>query len=338
MEPQGTAEEQLKSYFNIQAVNGADKVSITNGKPIIVTTEKLPPDSAIRIRGFVADIYSDPVAVTKVNTPIKANENPVAVSGKEFEQVLFENITQRYLSGHLILNENDRNSSKIKTIPPVKSIGDQIKIGEDTITPDDNGRMSEADAKKYGVKVFLSEGAKKTQIQRVYDSNGQEIDRRVYFEAGWTIGQTVARIISYMDTALDFTFSLDGDLLIYTPEETQRPEVINKAYTEQGLYKGTVLYNKKLYNGRLPAVYNINIDAVATITCPFFTFIQPFQYVEFASRYALTSLVSYYAQYKPTIYRFLVINATVSFATVDDVNEVHITAVSARDALTSGDQ
>lgn len=334
----GTAEEQLKSYFNIQAVNGADKVSITNGKPIIVTTEKLPPDSAIRIRGFVADIYSDPVAVTKVNTPIKANENPVAVSGKEFEQVLFENITQRYLSGHLILNENDRNSSKIKTIPPVKSIGDQIKIGNDTITPDDNGRMSEADAKKYGVKVFLSEGAKKTQIQRVYDSNGQEIDRRVYFEAGWTIGQTVARIISYMDTALDFTFSLDGDLLIYTPEETQRPEVINKAYTEQGLYKGTVLYNKKLYNGRLPAVYNINIDAVATITCPFFTFIQPFQYVEFASRYALTSLVSYYAQYKPTIYRFLVINATVSFATVDDVNEVHITAVSARDALTAGDQ
>ena len=111
----------------------------------------------------------------------------------------------------------------------------------------------------------------------------------------------------------------------------QDPEVINKAYTDQGLYKGTVLYNKKLYNGRLPAVYNINIDAVATITCPFFTFIQPFQYVEFASRYALTSVVSYYAQYNPTIYRFLVINATLTFATVEDINEMHITAVSAKD-------
>lgn len=334
----GTAEQQLKSYFNIQAVNGADKVSITNGKPIIVTTEKLPPDSAIRIRGFVADIYADPVAITKINTPVKANENPVAVSGEEFEQVLFENITQRYLSGHLVLDENEKNSNRIKTLPPVTSIGDQIKIGSDVITPDDKGRMNETYAKKYGVKVYLSEGAKKTHISKVYDCKGNEVNKRVYFEAGWTIGQTITRIISYMDTALDFTFSLNGDLLIYTPEETQKPEVLNKAYTEQGLYKGTVLYNKKLYNGRLPAVYNINIDAVATITCPFFTFIQPFQYVEFASRYALTSLVSYYALYKPTIYRFLVINATISFATVEDVNEVYITAVSARDSLTSGEE
>ena len=334
----GSAEEQLKSYFNIQAVNGADKVSITNGKPIIVTTEKLPPDSEIRIHGFVADIYSDPVAVTKVNTPVKALEKPVAESGTEFEKVLFNNVTRRYLSGHKVLEEGNISLAKMKTIPSVKNLGDEIKLGNKTIKLDDFGKMSEADAKEFGVRVLLSDEAKNTVIQKIYDSNGNEVNKRVYFEAGWTIGQTVARIISYMDKELDYTFSLDGDLLIYTPDEARKPEVINKAFTEQGLYKGTVLYNKELYNGRLPAVYNINVDAVATITCPFFTFIQPFQYVEFASRYALTSLVSYYAQYKPTIYRFLVINATVSFATVDDVNEVHITAVSARDSLTSGDQ
>ena len=48
---------------------------------------------------------------------------------------------------------------------------------------------------------------------------------------------------------------------------------------------------------------------------------------------ALTSVVSYYASYKPTIYRFLVINASISFATEEAVNEVQITAVSARDSV-----
>ena len=333
------AQTQIKQYFNIQAINGADKIAITDGKPIVVTTEKLPPDSAIHIKGYVADIYTNPVAVTKINTPVKALSDPVAVSGTEFEQVLFENITRRYISGHKVLSETEKALAKVKTLPPVSSMGSEITIGNDVVKPEeDTGKLTVTDAKKYGVRVFLSDEAKKTQIQKVLDSAGNEVNKKVYFEAGWTIGQTVSRIISYMDKALDYTFSLDGDLLIYTPDEMQDPELLNKAYAEQGLYKGTVLYNEKLYNGRLPAVYNINIDAVATITCPFFTFIQPFQYVEFASRYALTSLVAYYAQYNPTIYRFLVINATVAFATVDDINEVHITAVSARDSVTAGDE
>ena len=327
---EGTPEEQIKDYFNLKAVNGADKVAITSGKPIVVTMEKLPPDSAIQIRGYVADIYTNPVAITAINTPVKALEKPVATSGTEFEQILFESITRRYISGHKALEENNKNMSKLKSLPPV-TIGESVQIGDVTVTPEDDGLLSTANAKNYGVKVYLSEKAKAVKIQKTYDGTGAEVDKKVYFEAGWTIGQTISRIISYMDKSLDYTFSLNGDLLIYTPEEMQDPEVINKAYTDQGLYKGTVLYNKKLYNGRLPAVYNINIDAVATITCPFFTFIQPFQYVEFASRYALTSVVSYYAQYDPTIYRFLVINATLTFATVEDVNEMHITAVSAKD-------
>ena len=72
------------------------------------------------------------------------------------------------------------------------------------------------------------------------------------------------------------------------------------------MYDKTVLRNKKLYDNKLPAVYNINIDSVATIVCPFFTFIEPFQYIEFESRYALTSLVSYFASYSPTIYLSLI--------------------------------
>ena len=116
------------------------------------------------------------------------------------------------------------------------------------------------------------------------------------------------------------------------PPPVSNVQGIADEYDKQGLYKHTVLANKLLYDGKLPAVYNINVDAVATIVCPFFTFIEPFQYVEFASRYALTSNVAYFASYAPTISRFLVISATISFATQEEVNEVQITAVSAKES------
>ena len=89
---EANSEKLLQDYFDIKAVNGADKISITNGKPIIVTTEKLPPDSAIHIKGFVADIYSSPVAITKVATPVEALKKPVASSGTDLETLLFEQI------------------------------------------------------------------------------------------------------------------------------------------------------------------------------------------------------------------------------------------------------
>lgn len=314
-----------EEYFNLEAKNGADKIIIKNG--IVVTTDKLPPDSVLRIHGYVGQIYSDPIAITKVTSPIKAVEKPVASSGTDLEKVLFENITRRYYN--IGNNVNEENIRSLKSNLPVS----QVNGIPSTIGWDVNGLMSEDDAKKYGVKVFLSDGVKKLKLPKKKDAEGNEVDQNVYFESGWTIGQTIARIMSYLSAELEFTFSNEGDVLVYTPKEmVEDLQGIADSFDRQGIYKQTVLADKLLYNGKLPAVYNINIDAVATIVCPFFTFIEPFQYVEFASRYALTSTVAYYASYAPTISRFLVINASISFATVDEVNEVQLTAVSAIDS------
>ena len=290
-------------------------------------SDKLPPDSVLRIHGYVGEIYSDPIAITKVVSPVKAVEKPVASSGTDLEKVLFENITRRYYN--IGNNINEENIRSLKSNLPVS----QVKGIPSTIGWDANGLMSEDDAKKYGVKVFLSDGVNKLKLPKKKASDNSEVDQNVYFEAGWTIGQTIARIMSYLSAELEFTFSNEGDVLVYTPKEmVEDIQGIADTIDTQGVYKHTVLADKLLYNGKLPAVYNINIDAVATIVCPFFTFIEPFQYVEFASRYALTSTVAYYASYAPTISRFLVISASISFATVDEINEVQITAVSAIDS------
>lgn len=115
-------------------------------------------------------------------------------------------------------------------------------------------------------------------------------------------------------------------MIVYTHKESKDTEALNKSFIEAGVYKDTVF--DKVYNNELPAVYNINIDALATITCPFFTFLEPFQEIKFASRYALTSLVDYFASYAPNIYRFFVIKTSISFATEEALNEVQIVAIS----------
>lgn len=313
-----------KEYFNLEAKNGADKIIIKS--PIVVTTDKLPPDSVLHMHGYVGEIYADPVAITKVVTPIQAMAKPVASSKVELEQVFFENITRRYFNQGAVDSTTLYALKKNIPVSEIKELPVPVVI-------DANGLMDGVNARKYGVKVYLSDAVKELKLEKKLDADGKEYEQNVYFEAGWTIGQTIARIMSFLDAELEFTFSNEGDVLIYTPKETiENIQGIADSYEQKGVYKETVLANKLLYNGKLPAVYNINIDAVATITCPFFTFIEPFQYVEFASRYALTSAGTYYASYAPTITRFLVISATITFATQEDINEVQITAVSARDS------
>lgn len=313
-----------KDYFNLEAKNGADKIIMKS--PIVVTTDKLPPDSVLHMHGYVGEIYTDPVAITKVVTPIQAMAKPVASSKVELEQVFFENITRRYFNQGAVDSTTLYALKKNVPVSEIKELPVPVVI-------DANGLMDEVNARKYGVKVYLSDAVKELKLEKKLDADGKEYEQNVYFEAGWTIGQTIARIMSFLDAELEFTFSNEGDVLIYTPKEMiESIQGIADSYEQKGVYKETVLANKLLYDGKLPAVYNINIDAVATITCPFFTFIEPFQYVEFASRYALTSAVTYYASYAPTITRFLVISATITFATQEDINEVQITAVSARDS------
>lgn len=323
----------LQQYFDIKAENGADMLSISSSSdtPIVVTTEKLPPDSVLHLHGYVADIYGSPVSITKIDSANKMFIKPSASSGSTMESIFFESVTRRYVNPHTYLK--DVGTLGIKKLTPVSKDSNVDFIRKLTLDPDTN-QMSVTDANEYGVKVYLSSEASRLQMRKVYDSDGTEVDRKIYFENGWTIGQTITRIMSFIDTDLEFTFTLEGDVLIYTPKEMlNNVQNISDSYERKGVYKDTVLNNKTWYDKSLPAVYNINIDAVATIVCPFFTFIEPFQYVEFASRYSLTSTVAYYASYKPTIYRFLVINATISFATEEAVNEVQLTAVSARDSI-----
>lgn len=314
-------------FFTIKAQNGADKLTLAGA--IVVTTDKLPPDSVLHIKGFVADVYSSPVAVSKVDTPQKAQKHLVTSSSTGFAKIAFDSITRRYLNKHSLTDGEVTDIVKRSNNIPVSDIESfPVSVSYDKET----GMLSEADAKKHGTKVYLSDGVKALEIPKVVDSEGKEVEKKFYFELGWTIGQTVARLTSFLCSDINFTFNKNGDVLLYLTGEANDPEGLYHSFLKSGMYDNSVLANKSMYDNKLPAVYNINVDAVATIVCPFFTFFEPFQKIEFATRYALSSMVSYFASYAPTVYSFMIINAFISFATVDAVNEVQITAVASRDS------
>ena len=310
-------------FFTIKAENGADKITIV--APIVVTMEKLPPDATLHIKGYVANLYGSPVAVSNITDAKTAGAKPVIKSGEGIQELLYRGITRRYFNLHTVTDDESR-SRKIVKVSEISKFVTGVSYDKET------GYLSEEDAEKYGTRFYITDKVKEIKIPKTKDSDGNEVDKKFNFEFGWTIGMTLARLSSFLQVELNYTFNTHGELLIYRVDEVNDPDSLYRVFAERGAYNNSVFSDKALYDGKLPAVYNINVDAVATIVCPFFTFLSPFQRIEFASRYALTSVVSYFANYSATNYVFTAINASVSFATVDDINEVHITAVTANEA------
>lgn len=291
------------TFFDIKAENGADKIVINT--VTYVTTDKLPPDSVLHIKGFVGNILSSPIAYADIKDAQEALDNPVITSESEIKDLFFNQITRRYTKSAV------------------------TKSGEGALGIED-GLMSSDSAKENGVQVYLTKAVEDLNIDSKIASDGTKVTAKVYYESKYTIGQTISAIISALDSELTYRFTNKGDLLIMSLNESSGARDLYKQYSEDmKLYSEEPF--EKIYNNELPAVYNINIDTVATIVCPFFTFIEPFQKIRFASKYALTSLVSYFADYSTDIYEFIATKVSLSFATVDNINEVQITAIAIKE-------
>ena len=78
----------------------------------------------------------------------------------------------------------------------------------------------------------------------------------------------------------------------------------------------------------IPCVYNINEDALTTIVCPFFFYLNTFDTLKFNNRYPLGGLVNYYVDHAGNDTKFTVLWIDYSFATVEDINECNIVALS----------
>lgn len=287
---------------------GAGIQTLTINNVEKVTTDKLVPDYTLHIHGYVGNTIStcDAVAeeITYANIPESSYYKP---SEKEsIPAYFFKYITRRFLNTNV------------------------FPKGEKIPKYDKEGFFSEEDAKKYGVAVVFSTKAKNLPLIKIKDSEGKDVEYETYMSFGGnnnTVDSSMQKLIEYCSKSLTYRRLNSGVLLVFCREELKESNMADlfediKEYINQDTQ---LLQN---FNNKLPCVNNITIDALATIVCPFFTWVNPFQYFYFETRYSLTKTVSFYANFNPKIYKFFAINVTVSFATVEDINEMQIIAVS----------
>lgn len=316
-------EKLFNQLFDFTPRNGADSLVLT-GDSIVVTTDKLPPDYTLHIHGYVGNILESTDGKSSVKTSAESeiftsikSSNP-----KSINNILFEEITRRFFNNKYVKG-SAKLRDKIYTATNISTMFDT------EIIFDESGKMSEPDALKYGIKVVTSKGVDKINFEPAVSSDDTNETFTAYFVTGATVGKTLNRILSYVSSDLLYTTTNDGTILVYTKEEALNTDDLTKQWEAQKVYSSTV--SDKMYNNKLPAVYNINTDALTTIVCPFFTFIEPFQQLEFKTAYTITDKANFYASYDNSIYLFNVIRSTVSFATVDDINEVTIIASNTKE-------
>ena len=273
-----------------------------------VTTEKLPPDYTLCIHGYVGNTINIAESPTEITSYEDVPESAYFNNKEEpIPNLFYKYVTKRFVNTNLLTP---------KTKMP--------KLGSDCF-------LSDTDAKDFGVKVVCSKKVVGLTLPVIKDNEGNEIPQDLNFMSfggdANTVDSTIQKIREYTEKNLVYTRLNSGVILVVLGDELTQKN-ISSLFEDIKEYIDTNTQFHATFNNKLPCVYNLNIDAMATIVCPFFTWLNPFQYLYFETRYALTSTTAFYVNFNPSIYKFYSMRCTISFATTEDINEMQITAVS----------
>lgn len=290
----------LEEFFDISNDFGASTIK---AEVQYVTTENLPPDYTLHISCVVGSNYNNQrLRETTVNKAVNLIDESVRRQYQisNIDDAFYQLITRRFLKGE----------------------------PEEKIVVNTRGYIvNEEQAKKYGVKVFPTERASNL-VNEVIKSYGSS-SLIFTFEPNATADATFIKICQYLGIDLRKRMLNSGDWVVFTKEEALNINEIMKGAEEhvsKSEYYDVIPYEdnrpvRNVYNHILPAVYNINVGVTTQITAPFFYFVDTFEFVTFESRYAGTSLVTYFTDIAEEAIKFYVYSQETSFATVDDVNE-----------------
>lgn len=309
--------ESLEEYFDFKNKLNVDTLTVDVGHGY-VQTDKLPPDGVLHIHGYVGSCYNPPL-IELQGKEVKESvydtvKNPLVKYNNYAKDYLFTNVTRRFLR------------------KPISPKG--VKVNEN------NGMMSVEDAEKYGVKVFMSTKleavcTKAEERFKAKTSSGENVSKKVIGHYSESVVKAMNLFREDIGVDIGFKALVDGNYIAYLSSETMDSEELAKtlqrykAEDTDLIEAGSVV--ERIYKNILPAVSNITTDALCTIVCPFFYFLNPFDMIKFKSRYALGGIVSYYANFSAEESKFYALYMSVSFATVEDVNECTIVCTGSKE-------
>lgn len=311
----------FEEYFNFTDNPNADTLTVNVGMGF-VQTDKLPPDGTLHIHGYVGSCYTPPVTGDKFKDSYDNIKGVARPFDSFLDNYIFTNITRRFLR------------------KPLQK--DKLKVDEETgLMPVTVGSENYADT--YGVHVYLSEELDKVckeRLDRTYkDADGKEIkmdDMKVVGHYSESVVKALNLVRDELGIDMSFKALTDGNFIAYLSSESMDADLLAKSlerYKKEDVWlqkEGDVV--NQIYHNVLPAVENITTDSLCTIVCPFFFFLNPFDMIKFKSRYALGGIVSYYADFTVVESKFFALYMTVSFATVEDINECSIVCTGSKES------
>lgn len=327
--------------FQKSTLSGAGITKITISDAVYVQTDKLPPDMTVHIHGFVGNLYSEKLSALVSDETEETNTRVVDYdSFKKTSRLLrtSEADPSKTFLEWLFFEQVTRNWARQGEISVIEEEAERIlaqvashRKAERMIATS----LSKEDAEAYGIHVYFSAGAKAfaedyDKIHKLVSAGYAEYKGTLSIESATTAMQkvnvlkNVLGMKDFVTTPLDST----GDILLYMKDETVSPEDMWKGTEVEGIYKDSAV--ETFWQNKIPAVYNITTDALCTVVCPFYFFIDPFQKFYFKTRYALGGLVSYYANFNASEDEFYALWQTISFATVEDINECTIVCTGQR--------
>lgn len=325
--------QSFKQFFNFGFTkeDTTENPDATNHGITVITVsnvnytqlDKLPPDSVLHIHGYVGNILSPKFDFSEkeVETDYKTYiESPYYL---DYEKAKGKNLLEKTYYKY-ITKEWVKKSALSKAL--VKSLASESGASKET--------LSDSNADKYGIQVYLSAGAVKwaEDKEKIYpkDSTGQivypslTIGKANTAEAKMNIISNALGLEGFTHLLIDST----GDYFLCRNEEVADIKTMLENTKIAKLYEKTSLAT--YWKNKIPAVYNITVDALCTIVCPFFCFINPFEKVNFKTRYSLGGVVKYFSDINQSAEDFYVLWENVSFATVENINECTLVCTGVR--------
>jgi hypothetical protein len=186
----------------------------------------------------------------------------------------------------------------------------------------ENGIMSVENANKFGVICAVSKTLRSMPANSLYGYGLtaeqaavlRPIPATRFNNMQDTIGGQLAAIQQHYPFIRWYEL-VDGSFFFYHEKDTDE-DLWSDPFIK-AMQKDSIVF--------LPAVYDITPSGTRTIRCPFVSFVSPMTTVLFQSRSTLGTLTSFY--YPPGTNAYLVITATIEFATVADENTMELMCV-----------
>jgi hypothetical protein len=331
----GSLKRNIDQFYDLNNNAITASAADTDIKPPVQLTVQIlagypvsyPPDRAMYFKGVAGGLDTGLRWNHTADELITGFRDAAFPEGlAEIAAYLFQYVTKRFVRSGIVHRQRTKKSAVETGGKKEYRYTQAVEINRDgnwiTVTPDGNGLMSDADAEKYGTRCYCSRILRSRPANGLYGYGLTEEEARAlrpippapFNDLQDAIGVQLNALQQHFPFLRWFALN-DGSYFFYHEEETDQDLWTDPFIKEQQKEEAVIL----------PAVYDITPSGIRTIRAPFISWVSPATTVLFGSRFNKGTFTSYF--YPVRTKAFLVITASISFATADDVNEMEMRCV-----------